>query len=576
MTYELHHHNALHVSEVLEPASVDLIVTSPPYFALRSYRDDGEHFPEQIGSEASPSEFVDALIACTADWLTVLRPGGSLFVNLGDKYAGSGGHNNASLAARRNAPDRYNQSSDGIRAKSLMGLPWRYALRCIDELGLILRAEIIWSKPNGLPESVTDRVRRSHEQWFHLVQRPQYFAAIDEVREESVTGERQMYQTLRRGAGRAEFNVRGPSDLADGIVANNPLGKVPSSVWTIPATTTARTVLESVAAGALTPQEGERILWSIASNGSSSTSTPTSPAAGNGAGTATPPAMDAQRPSSFPDRNSSHTAPHTSCSSDPSPTDSTSTTSAATGDVSTLTTSKPSPNRRTTVDSSPSSRTAPTGTATTTPTATTDPAAPTASAAHVNASGHGSDITQSVWNVPSEPLTVPDHLGVDHFAAFPSELVRRLILGWTPSGYCTACDEPRQAVVDKRYDTEGRTTNGPQSIERRHESPGREVRAVEQATITGYRCACPDTTAPTRHAVVLDPFAGTGTVPMVAHHLGRHGIGIDLSKDYLRLAEWRCSSDYRARTKVRTRSGIPDPVPAAPGQLDLFDDGVTS
>jgi hypothetical protein len=96
------------------------------------------------------------------------------------------------------------------------------------------------------------------------------------------------------------------------------------------------------------------------------------------------------------------------------------------------------------------------------------------------------------------------------------------------------------------------------------------------ATITGYRCACPDTTAPTRPSVVLDPFAGTGTVPMVAHHLGRHGIGIDLSKDYLRLAEWRCSSDVRARSKVRTRTGIPDPVPAAPGQLDLFDDGVAS
>ena len=59
-------------------------------------------------------------------------------------------------------------ASDGIPAKSLMGLPWRYAIRCIDELGLILRAEVIWSKPNGLPESVTDRVRRSHEQMVPL------------------------------------------------------------------------------------------------------------------------------------------------------------------------------------------------------------------------------------------------------------------------------------------------------------------------------------------------------------------------------------------------------------------------
>jgi hypothetical protein len=228
-----------------------------------------------------------------------------------------------------------------------------------------------------------------------------------------------MYQTLRRGAGRAEFNVRGPSDLADGIVANNPLGKVPGSVWSI----------------------------------------------------------------------------------------------------------------------------------------------------------------------PSEPLTVPDHLGVDHFAAFPTELPRRLILGWSPSGYCTACDEPRQAIVDKKLDDVWFDGGKPKDTkyadaDAEHQSQwhqwDRQQYGSTVATITGYRCACPDTTAPTRPAVVLDPFAGTGTVPMVAHHLGRHGIGVDLSKDYLRLAEWRCSSDVRARSKVRTRSGIPDPVPAAPGQLDLFDDGVAS
>ena len=63
----------------------------------------------------------------------------------------------------------------GIPNKSLMGMPWRYAIACIDQLGLILRAEIIWAKPNGLPESVTDRVRRSHEQWFHFVKHAPLF-----------------------------------------------------------------------------------------------------------------------------------------------------------------------------------------------------------------------------------------------------------------------------------------------------------------------------------------------------------------------------------------------------------------
>ena len=203
----------------LADESVDLICTSPPYFALRSYQDDGEHYDGQIGSEPTPAAFLDALWAVTAECKRVLKPSGSIWINLGDKYAGSGGHNNAgisrasqfplpldangnpegerrrrtqrevdmgdmrSAAARRNAPDRYNQDTGGLPAKCLMGLPWRYAIGCTDQLGLILRAEIIWSKPNGLPESVNDRVRRSHEQWFHMVKSPRYYAAVDEVRE---------------------------------------------------------------------------------------------------------------------------------------------------------------------------------------------------------------------------------------------------------------------------------------------------------------------------------------------------------------------------------------------------------
>jgi DNA modification methylase len=70
---------------------VALIVTSPPYFALRSYQDGGEHYDGQIGSEPTPTEFLDALIACTADWLKVLRDDASIWVNLGDKYSGAGG-----------------------------------------------------------------------------------------------------------------------------------------------------------------------------------------------------------------------------------------------------------------------------------------------------------------------------------------------------------------------------------------------------------------------------------------------------------------------------------------------------
>ncbi|HET6919848.1 MAG TPA: DNA methyltransferase, partial [Jiangellaceae bacterium] len=87
MTAILLRGNALHLP--LPDASVDLVVTSPPYFGLRSYRDDGEHYAGQIGAEATPQEFLDALIAATREMARVLKPAGSIFVNLGDKFSGA-------------------------------------------------------------------------------------------------------------------------------------------------------------------------------------------------------------------------------------------------------------------------------------------------------------------------------------------------------------------------------------------------------------------------------------------------------------------------------------------------------
>ena len=81
--------NALNLP--IPTSSVDLICTSPPYFGLRSYQDAGVHYDGQIGSEPTPAEFLDALIAATREMVRVLKPSGSIFVNLGDKYAGSGG-----------------------------------------------------------------------------------------------------------------------------------------------------------------------------------------------------------------------------------------------------------------------------------------------------------------------------------------------------------------------------------------------------------------------------------------------------------------------------------------------------
>jgi len=210
----------------LRDNSVDLVVTSPPYFGLRSYKDNGEHYEGQIGSEATPAEFVDALIAATREMVRVLKPSGSIWVNLGDKYS-SGGRGSYDLDPGRREVAT-SRPTDGARPKSLLGIPWRYALRCIDELGLILRAEVIWSKPNGLPESVTDRVRRSHEQWFHFTKEPRYYSAVDEVREPHTD------TSEHAATRRARTDARLASVDAGMTSTGNPLGKLPGSVWTIP------------------------------------------------------------------------------------------------------------------------------------------------------------------------------------------------------------------------------------------------------------------------------------------------------------------------------------------------------
>lgn len=215
----------------LPAASVDLIATSPPYFGLRSYQDSGEHYDGQIGSEATPEAFLAALWDCTREWVRVLKPSGSLWVNLGDKYGGPGSGPQGASGGRadRAQAATYGRGAPIGRAKSLLGLPWRYALGCTDKLDLILRAEVVWSKPNGLPESITDRVRRSHETWFHFTLEPRYFCAIDEVRE-SYNAEPKV-----RGGYSGPVIASASAVARDGARFNdhNPLGKLPGSVWTI-------------------------------------------------------------------------------------------------------------------------------------------------------------------------------------------------------------------------------------------------------------------------------------------------------------------------------------------------------
>lgn len=215
---QLIHGDATKIADYLQPESVDLIVTSPPYFALRSYQDGDEHYDGQIGDEETPQQFLEALWAVTEQCWKVLKPEGSMFINLGDKYA---------------------VKKMNWREKSLLGLPWRYAIGLIDDNGLaggqwILRSEIIWAKPNGMPESVRDRVARKHEQWFHFTKNERYFAAIDEIRERHQTIESKNARRGPSGQNRGTSTGRTHDDgRSVGNFTHSKLGKLPGSVWEI-------------------------------------------------------------------------------------------------------------------------------------------------------------------------------------------------------------------------------------------------------------------------------------------------------------------------------------------------------
>ncbi|MBF8786613.1 DNA-methyltransferase [Pseudomonas asiatica] len=172
----------------LPDQSVHTCITSPPYFGLRDYGVDG-----QIGLEASPREFIESLVAVFREVRRVLRDDGTLWVNMGDSYAGSWGAHGRddmglggqSLSARQIAASARKLKKPnhiGFKPKDLMGLPWRLAIALQDD-GWYLRQDIIWHKPNPMPESIKDRCTKAHEYLFLLSKSPRYFFDQDAIRE---------------------------------------------------------------------------------------------------------------------------------------------------------------------------------------------------------------------------------------------------------------------------------------------------------------------------------------------------------------------------------------------------------
>lgn len=236
----LYHGDATTTLDKLPEKSVDCIITSPPYFGLRNYGEDG-----QIGVEETPEAYVDSLLQVFRKAKNVLSDTGTLWLNVGDTYAGEGGGNYGqgksvrsqggqqltNVRNRKNAPQ-----NGGLPPKSLMGMPWRVAFALQAE-GWILRNDIIWEKPNAMPEPVKDRMTNRHEHVFLFSKSPTYWFDLDPIREPHTTAAEVTPWTQRKydqsflPPGRQQAN--GVKGRVSGVAGYSQAGKNPGDVWKI-------------------------------------------------------------------------------------------------------------------------------------------------------------------------------------------------------------------------------------------------------------------------------------------------------------------------------------------------------
>lgn len=220
-------------------------VTSPPYFGLRDYG----HL-DQIGLESTPDEYVAKLVDVFAEVRRVLRDDGTLWLNLGDSYANDGKWGGSTsgkhVAALHGSSVGRRRRRTGLKPKDLIGVPWRVAL-ALQSAGWWLRSDIVWSKPNPMPDSADDRPTRAHEYVFLFAKSERYFYNADAVREPEAPASTARYayaaddgRINKAGAYRDAFEKHSASH---GLMkrAQTGLPKVPKdgkrharTVWTIP------------------------------------------------------------------------------------------------------------------------------------------------------------------------------------------------------------------------------------------------------------------------------------------------------------------------------------------------------
>jgi DNA modification methylase len=205
----------------LPSESVQCCVTSPPYWGLRDYGVAG-----QIGLEATPEAYVEAMVGVFREVRRVLREDGTLWLNLGDSYCADVRKGRAHMGVGKNDAHNvwFNRQPDSLKPKDLVGIPWRVAF-ALQADGWWLRSDIIWSKPNPMPESVTDRPTKAHEYVYLLSKSATYFYDAEAIAEESTSDT----SDGRRGDG-GSYRFK-PTAPATHFGANGTRNR--RSVWTI-------------------------------------------------------------------------------------------------------------------------------------------------------------------------------------------------------------------------------------------------------------------------------------------------------------------------------------------------------
>ena len=233
--WKIHTGDCVEIIKGISANSVQSVITSPPYYGLRDYGHDG-----QIGLEKTPEAYVAKMVEVFREVRRVLRDDGTVWLNIGDSYAGSG--KGGQSAEKRSAGWQPTYANKGYvppdcKPKDLIGIPWMLAFALRTD-GWWLRQDIIWHKPNPMPESVLDRCTRSHEYLFLLSKSAQYYFDANTVREPLSESTKMRDKTPRgrsqNGGGSAESMAGYDYSRENlGNMTSNPSGRNRRSVWSI-------------------------------------------------------------------------------------------------------------------------------------------------------------------------------------------------------------------------------------------------------------------------------------------------------------------------------------------------------